>query len=70
MTTAELMAAPSIPLGPATPPPRLAELASTGGVAVRLRVAAHPNTDVNTLLLLAGDVEQAVREQAARRLPT
>lgn len=68
MTTADFMAAPAIPLGPATSASRLAHLAATGTVAVRLRVADHANTDVETLLLLADDDERAVRERAVRRL--
>lgn len=68
MTTAELMAAPAIPLGPATTAARLAELAGTGGAALRLRIADHANTDVETLVWLADDEERAVRERAVRRL--
>ena len=68
MTTADRMAAPAIPLGPATSASRLAELATTGGVAVRLRVAQHANTDTQALLRLADDADRAVREHAVRRL--
>ncbi|QQS01884.1 MAG: hypothetical protein IPK37_05645 [Austwickia sp.] len=68
MTTADLMAAPAIPLGPATSASRLADLAATGGPAVRLRVAQHANTDIDTLLRLADDEERTVREHAVRRL--
>lgn len=68
MTTANRMAAPAIPLGPATTAARLATLAMTSGAAVRLRVAEHANTDIDTLLRLADDEERAVRELAVRRL--
>lgn len=68
MTTADLMAAPAIPLGPATSAARLAALATTSGVAVRLRVAEHANTDIDTLLRLADDEDRTVRELAVRRL--
>ncbi|GAB79219.1 hypothetical protein [Austwickia chelonae] len=68
MTLVELMSAPAVPLGPATPARRLTELAVSGGLAVRLRVAAHPNTDQETLDLLARDPESAVRDIALRRI--
>ncbi|MCA0436890.1 MAG: hypothetical protein LCH98_10460 [Actinobacteria bacterium] len=68
MTTAAMMAAPAIPLGPATSAARLAQLAETGAVAVRRRVADHANTDRATLLQLAEDADRTVREHAVRRL--
>ncbi|WP_116115923.1 hypothetical protein [Austwickia chelonae] len=68
MTLVELMSAPAVPLGPATPAQRLTELAISGGLAVRLRVADHPNTDQETLDLLARDPDSAVRDIALRRL--
>lgn len=68
MTSADLMAAQAVPLGPATSASRLAELAAASPVATRLRVAQHPNTDIETLVRLAEDSEQVVRGEAVRRL--
>ncbi|MBW3085314.1 hypothetical protein KEM60_01511 [Austwickia sp. TVS 96-490-7B] len=61
-------AAAAVPLGPATSTARLAQVAATGGPAVRLRVAAHLNIDRRTLELLAQDEDQMVRRVAVRRL--
>lgn len=68
MTTAEIMSAPAVPLGPATPPHRLAELAENNGTAVRLRIVDHPNTDTETLVALSTDDNPTVRAAALQRL--
>jgi hypothetical protein len=64
------LAAPAVPLGPATSPGVLAAAALSGYAAVRERVAAHSNTPEHILVVLASDPEPAVRARAARNRRT
>lgn len=60
------MSSPAVPLGPATPPELLGELAASHYVRIRERVAEHANTPATALRRLARDEQVSVRIRVAR----